>query len=313
MKTSLAALVLLGSLSIGSSAISQTTVFFEESFNSSLDPSIWRTEVATRGVRWCDSYPGAWWGPGDWVEEGSTCYGVAAHSPYGSLTLSDGMVHLTSTNGQACPFLVSRFPGATPLFPPSGDFTLKIRMRGDHLTPWGTFFMVLHAENTEPSGDVPIAHHEDMLLACSAWDLRTCLGGTDVAVASIPTPTEFHEISLNCTGTAYTIGIDGHVVYGPVTNTRRPTTVYLGNPALAYWYPTDWQWFSIDYFRIEVPGPPAGACCFPAGVCLQGTEEACRMAGGSYVGDGTPCMPDPCGPTALEASTWGRVKADYRE
>jgi hypothetical protein len=61
------------------------------------------------------------------------------------------------------------------------------------------------------------------------------------------------------------------------------------------------------------PLPPVGACCFPAGVCLQGTQVDCQMAGGYYVGDGTQCHPSPCEPTSVEASTWGRVKASYRE
>jgi hypothetical protein len=28
----------------------------------------------------------------------------------------------------------------------------------------------------------------------------------------------------------------------------------MGNDSIAFWYPTDWTSFSIDYFRVEVPG-----------------------------------------------------------
>ena len=61
------------------------------------------------------------------------------------------------------------------------------------------------------------------------------------------------------------------------------------------------------------PLPPTGACCFPAGVCLQGTQLDCQMAGGSYVGDGAACIPNPCAPVAVDTATWGRVKANYRQ
>jgi len=60
------------------------------------------------------------------------------------------------------------------------------------------------------------------------------------------------------------------------------------------------------------PPPPVGACCFPAGVCLEGTQLDCLTVGGSYLGDGTACIPNPCQPVAVEQDTWGRVKASYR-
>ncbi len=28
-----------------------------------------------------------------------------------------------------------------------------------------------------------------------------------------------------------------------------------GNLVVAFWYPTDWTSFSVDYIRVEVPGP----------------------------------------------------------
>jgi hypothetical protein len=125
-------------------------------------------------------------------------------------------------------------------------------------------------------------------------------------------PLEFHEVSLACEGTSCTIRIDDQLVFGPVSSTLRPSAVYLGNPALAYWYPTDWQWFTVDYFRVETPGSPVGACCFPAGVRLQGDQVNSQLAGGYYLGDGTSCEPDPCLPTAVEPSTWGHLESRYR-
>jgi hypothetical protein len=29
----------------------------------------------------------------------------------------------------------------------------------------------------------------------------------------------------------------------------------MGNPNIAFWGSTDWTSWSIDYFRVEVPGP----------------------------------------------------------
>ncbi|MBX3374275.1 MAG: DNRLRE domain-containing protein [Phycisphaeraceae bacterium] len=42
-----------------------------------------------------------------------------------------------------------------------------------------------------------------------------------------------------------------------------------------------------------LPAGP-GACCLPGGACLVLAPAACLGDGGSYEGDGTSCMPDPC-------------------
>ncbi|MFN8179052.1 MAG: hypothetical protein U0167_14065 [bacterium] len=309
MRTSVGAFGLLAWLWIGSTAPAQTSVFFQEGFSGpTLDPSTWRTEILTSGVRWCDFSPD----PGYWVGEGSDCRGVAVYSPYGSAILSDGSLHFSSSNGRAFPYLVSRLPGATPLFPGSGDFTFKARMHFDRITPWGTFLMVLQVPSTDPSGDNDPFTETDRLLQIASNGLYSALSGSISLVAGLPSPTTTHEVSLVCVGNKFTIKIDGQIVYGPVASTMRPNAVWMGNPAVAYWYSTDWTSFSVDDIRVELPGPPEGACCF-ANFCLEGTETACRGAGGHYLGDGTTCDPDPCGPTAVEATTWGRLKAVYRE
>lgn len=58
--------------------------------------------------------------------------------------------------------------------------------------------------------------------------------------------------------------------------------------------------------------PPSGACCGPDGTCY--IEFACtceHLNGDSYVGDDVPCDPNPC-PTAVDATTWGQIKSNYR-
>ena len=57
---------------------------------------------------------------------------------------------------------------------------------------------------------------------------------------------------------------------------------------------------------------PTGACCFPDGHCEVLLPTACAEAGGQYYGDGTDCDPNPCPPTPVEATNWGRIKAVYR-
>ena len=261
MKATVVVFTLFSLLSIGLMAEARAGVFFEEQFTGpTLDSSVWRTEILTSGPRWCDTNPGQGEGPGIWVAEGEECYGVAAYSPYGSAPL-DGLLHLSSTNGQACPYLASRFPGSVPVFPASGDWTLRVRMRFDHITPWGTGFLAMQTPSTEPVGDNPPSRpYENILLFIASdygtgFELYSALGGSFVSVAYIPSAADLHEFDLECVGTTFTVRVDGQAVYGPITSALRPTAVELGNPVLAYWYPTDWCGFSIDYMRVEVPGP----------------------------------------------------------
>jgi hypothetical protein len=41
---------------------------------------------------------------------------------------------------------------------------------------------------------------------------------------------------------------------------------------------------------------PAGACCMPDGSCWEIDEEFCLHEGGTYMGEGLPCTPNPCPP-----------------
>ena len=65
MKICIATFVVGGLFVVSSIAPAQAAVFFEENFDGpTLDSSIWRTEILTSGVRWCDSHTGAWWDQG---------------------------------------------------------------------------------------------------------------------------------------------------------------------------------------------------------------------------------------------------------
>jgi parallel beta-helix repeat protein len=68
----------------------------------------------------------------------------------------------------------------------------------------------------------------------------------------------------------------------------------------------------IGLFDQGCPAPvPVGACCI-GGECRLCTQAQCVQAGGSYRGDGVGCYPDPCGATATEETSWGRIKNNYR-
>jgi hypothetical protein len=299
MKALMGVMLVLALLSIGAFAEAQDAVFFEEQFDGpTLDPAAWRTEMLTSGPRFCldTTEP---WSPGHWVDEGVACHGVAAYSPYGSAILSDGLLHMSSSNVRAFPVLLSRLPGSSPLFPPSGDFTLKVRMRYDRVTPWGTGIQVFQTQSTEPSGSNSLATPQNVLL--HIWcddpgggiDVFTAIGGSLVQVADVSPATEFHLFELDCAGNMLAIRVDGQIVFGPAGSDMMPTAAVMGNAAVAFWYPTDWTSFSVDYVRVGVPAPPTGACCL-CNDCTITTMEDCAAQGGFYMGDGTTCDPNLC-------------------
>ena len=58
--------------------------------------------------------------------------------------------------------------------------------------------------------------------------------------------------------------------------------------------------------------PPTGACCFMDGSCVVAGQQDCEDEHGTYMGDGTTCDPNPCHPTPVRITTWGRIKAGFR-
>lgn len=71
-------------------------------------------------------------------------------------------------------------------------------------------------------------------------------------------------------------------------------------------------WLSGFVVEYSAPIAPVGACCFASGSCLVGERSDCEAAGGSYMGDGSTCDPDPCEPVPVGRATWGQIKALYR-
>jgi hypothetical protein len=54
-----------------------------------------------------------------------------------------------------------------------------------------------------------------------------------------------------------------------------------------------------------------GACCIGP-ECRQLDHTECTIAGGGFQGYETTCDPNPCPPTAVERTTWGRIRNSYR-
>jgi hypothetical protein len=70
--------------------------------------------------------------------------------------------------------------------------------------------------------------------------------------------------------------------------------------------------YFVDDISVEVVAQVDQACCLPDGTCNLMTQGECQLAGGSPLGVGTTCDPNPCGATATRGGTWGRLKTLYR-
>jgi hypothetical protein len=67
------------------------------------------------------------------------------------------------------------------------------------------------------------------------------------------------------------------------------------------------------YITVHVLDNPVGACCtgeFPNVECHIASTTACSDAGGTYLGDGTVCDPNPC-IVPTHQTTWGELKSFY--
>jgi hypothetical protein len=60
------------------------------------------------------------------------------------------------------------------------------------------------------------------------------------------------------------------------------------------------------------PAGTTGACCLADGSCRVVTRRECEDQHGMFVGPHTLCEPNPCQPTPIERTSWGRIKAAFR-
>jgi hypothetical protein len=70
--------------------------------------------------------------------------------------------------------------------------------------------------------------------------------------------------------------------------------------------------YILNICGLQEPPPPPGACCNAAGLCIVISAEQCSDLGGVFQGNPT-CDPNPCSPVATENTSWGAIKARFRE
>jgi hypothetical protein len=70
--------------------------------------------------------------------------------------------------------------------------------------------------------------------------------------------------------------------------------------------------YFIDDVSVEFVPQVDQACCLANGTCTLTTPGECQLAGGTPLGVGTTCDPNPCGATAVRRGTWGSLKTVYR-
>jgi hypothetical protein len=69
----------------------------------------------------------------------------------------------------------------------------------------------------------------------------------------------------------------------------------------------------IGSLDVGCAAPGSGACCLPDEVCVLVPRDECLADNGVYQGDGTACEPNPCQLIPVQNTTWGRIKASYRD
>jgi|GEM_PF-5804171 len=65
--------------------------------------------------------------------------------------------------------------------------------------------------------------------------------------------------------------------------------------------PPDYQALALDNLYVQTTSN--GACCLPDGTCAIYTSGGCTAQGGSYHGDRTSCIPDPCPTTSVDGAS----------
>ncbi|MDM7915905.1 MAG: hypothetical protein ACE15D_17600 [Candidatus Eisenbacteria bacterium] len=68
---------------------------------------------------------------------------------------------------------------------------------------------------------------------------------------------------------------------------------------------------TVQFLNVR-EGSCEGACCLENQECIFTTPDRCEEAGGTYLGPGVSCEPNPCEETATEKTTWGHIRATFR-
>jgi hypothetical protein len=223
---------------------------FSDDFNgSAINTSLWNTQLATSGDRFCpdavDSTTGMWLGAATGV-----CQGVIQPSPYGSITVGDSVAGFSTGLGVAFPYIWSGPSTRTNPFPSSGDFVLNVRMRYDTLGGFGSGFVAAAWPNSDPVGtNSPSVPQVLTIWGGNGIGVRAMVFGDAVTLGDL----DYHTYRLEYTSGSYSLFVDGALVIGPVASAIRPSTIWIGNPTDAWWGPSDWSTFGIDSVSVSLP------------------------------------------------------------
>ena len=107
-------------------------------------------------------------------------------------------------------------------------------------------------------------------------------------------------------GTFVAAGGEDHIVIGNFHDDATTNVQPTGN----FWPGT---YYYVEDVSVEAqPAQVDQACCLPDAQCTLLTPNECTALGGTPLGTGTDCDPNPCGPTASKVKSWGAVKTIYR-
>ena len=170
-------------------------VYFEDNFDGSvIHDSIWNTELATSGKRFCYST----------LEEGpprvwqdisvEPWMGVTETPPYGTITVGGGLASFSAGVLRAFPYIWCGAPSRSSPFPACGDFIFELRWKSDSLGGSGNGVVAPFSPNTAPEGD----NHPWELAIWSLWgdSFLGCFIESPAGLVTVLEPQEFHTFRL---------------------------------------------------------------------------------------------------------------------
>jgi hypothetical protein len=171
---------------------------FEDEFDGTvIDSAKWKTDVATTGKRWCSSTKQDHQSnPGNWLDIATDpCHGITQAPPYGTITVRGGQASFSAGWMRTFPYIWSGPPSRTSPFPSTGDFILEARMKFDSIQRFGSGFVTLLWENTDPVGDNPPIPRGQVVFEIWA-DSTIGLRVSGLVQASLSNPLAFHDYRL---------------------------------------------------------------------------------------------------------------------
>ena len=230
------------------------TSFFEDNFDgTAISDSKWNNSFATSGLRWCSTTSELHVdNPGNWQNVATTpCNGLTQSSPYGTVSVSNGLASFQSPARRTFPYIWTGEPSKSSPFPSSGDFVLEVRMIYNALGGGGDGFFVHRWANTDPVGNNPPGGQARVFMIwADGSGLSVVLLGQQIP---IPNPTGMHHYTLSYVDGSYTLLVDGFPILGPSSSDVRPSAIWVGHPAFTHWTLSDWSDFSLDLVRVKVP------------------------------------------------------------